>query len=467
MNHDQAFQLKIETWLLRDRLLHPAASTLLDLIADRQTQLSAYPPGRLLLLDADPLNCLATIVACLNTGWDLALGHPTWTQKEQSEATRIVNPTLICRGANTAPGSLPPTDPSPTSTHPFAAGRSIIAIATGGSSGRLRFALHTWQTLTTAAQAQAAGLAPLGTPINSICTLPLFHVSGLMQLIRSLLTDGTWQPIAFRDLLYSGLPPHPTACLSLVPTQLQRLLTVETDWSLADRITWLQQLKVIWLGGAPAWPSLLAEARRLTLPIAPTYGMTETAAMVTRLIPEAFLAGQTGCGSALPHCTISIESDPNYGVKNGELIGKITIDSSSLCLGYWPDQPIESGPFVTDDLGYIDDRGSLHIVGRSSDKIISGGENIFASEVETAIRDSGLVEDVAVIGVPDDRWGEIVIALYVPRDSMTIPDLTLSLSRYKHPKYWISIAELPRNTQGKINRHVLAQMAIDGLIKVI
>jgi o-succinylbenzoate---CoA ligase len=467
MNHDQAFQLKIETWLLRDRLLHPAASTLLDLIADRQTQLSAHHPGRLLLLDADPLNCLATIVACLNTGWDIALGHPTWTQLEQSEATRIVNPTLICRGANTAPGSLPPTDPSPTSTHPFATGRSIIAIATGGSSGRLRFALHTWQTLTTAAQAQSASLAPLGTPINSICTLPLFHVSGLMQLIRSLLTDGTWQPIAFRDLLHSGLPPHPNACLSLVPTQLQRLLTVETDWSLADRITWLQQLKVIWLGGAPAWPSLFAEARRLTLPIAPTYGMTETAAMVTRLTPEAFLAGQTGCGLALPHCTISIESDPNYGVKNGELIGKITIDSSSLCLGYWPDQPIESGPFVTDDLGYIDDRGSLHIVGRSSDKIISGGENIFASEVETAIRDSGLVEDVAVIGMPDDRWGEIVIALYVPRDSMAIPDLTLSLSRYKHPKYWISVAELPRNTQGKINRHVLAQMAIDGLIKVI
>jgi hypothetical protein len=92
-------------WISRDRLLHPAASTLLDLIADRQTHLSAYPPGRLLLLDADPLNCLATIVACLTTGWDIALGHPTWTQTEQSEATRIINQTLTLTSTPTLPPS--------------------------------------------------------------------------------------------------------------------------------------------------------------------------------------------------------------------------------------------------------------------------------------------------------------------------------------------------------------------------
>jgi o-succinylbenzoate---CoA ligase len=276
---------------------------------------------------------------------------------------------------------------------------------------------------------------------------------------------------------------------------------------------------VIWLGGAPAWPSLLTEARRLELPIAPTYGMTETAAMVTRLTPEEFLAGHTGCGPALPHCNISIQFDNNIQTvqsppelgglkpfghtrKGGDAgskneanspsypIGKITIESSSLCLGYWPDQPIELGPFVTDDLGYIDDRGSLHIVGRSSDKIISGGENIFASEVETAIRDSGWVEDVAVVGVPDDRWGEIVIALYKPINyfhnqqnlsNQSPPELgglgcdagsiasslNQTLSRYKHPKYWISVAELPRNSQGKINRQVLIQMAIDYFATII
>lgn len=465
-------QAQFAGWISRDRPIHPAASTLLDLIADRQTQLGAHPPGRLLLLDPEPLNCLATIVASLTTGWDIALGHPTWTKPEQSEATRIINPTLTISGKgewHSPAKPNPKPNPSP-----------LIAIATGGSSGRQRFALHNWQTLTTAAQAQSADLGP----IHSICTLPLFHVSGLMQLIRSLLTDGTWQPIAFRDLLDSGLPPQPNCCLSLVPTQLQRLLTAQTDWSLADRITWLQQLKVIWLGGAPAWPSLLAEARRLELPIAPTYGMTETAAMVTRLTPEEFLAGYSGCGSALPHCNISIQSDANYESKNGELIGKVAIAASSLCLGYWPEQPIELRPFVTDDLGYIDDRGSLYIVGRSSDKIISGGENIFASEVETAIRDSGLVADVAVVGIPDDRWGEIVVALYKPinltHDKQKSSDqsppelgnlggdtgpmaasLNQTLARYKHPKNWISVAELPRNSQGKINHLVLVQMAID------
>jgi o-succinylbenzoate---CoA ligase len=472
-------QAQFAGWIRRDRLIHPAASTLLDLIADRQTQLIAQPPGRLLLLDLDPLNSLATIAASLNSGRDIILGNPTWTQTEQSEATRITTPTLTLSGKGEwhSPPQ-PPQSPNPPTQTP------IIAIATGGTSGKLRFARHTWQTLTTAAAAQTTDLGP----IHSICTLPLHHVSGLMQLIRSLLTDGTWQPIAFRDLLNQGLPPQSDRSLSLVPTQLQRLLTAETDWPIADRITWLQQLKVIWLGGAAAWPSLLAEARRLELPIAPTYGMTETAAMVTRLTPEDFLAGYSGCGSALPHCNISIQSDHKYGSKNDGLIGKITIESPSLCLGYWPEegleQAIKPGSFVTDDLGYIDDRGSLHIVGRSSDKIISGGENIFASEVETAIRDSGLVADVAVVGIPDDRWGEIVVALYQPIDlihdqqkytDQSPPELgdlggdagtiaaslNQTLARYKHPKNWISVAELPRNSQGKINRLVLVQMAID------
>lgn len=447
---------QVAGWVSRDRLLYPAASTVLDLIADRQTQLRACSPGRLLLLDSDPLNCLATIVATLSEGWDIALGHPAWTETEQSEAAQIINPTLSSRGGDDLFSGLPP-GLSPVDYPPPATGQSILAIATGGSSGRLRFARHTWQTLTTAAQAQAADRGP----INSICTLPLFHVSGLMQLIRSLITDGTWQPIAFRDFITLGLAPQPDACLSLVPTQLQRLLTDETTWPLTDRIQWLKQLKVIWLGGAPAWPSLLTEARRLELPIAPTYGMTETAAMVTRLTPEAFLAGHIGCGPALPHCNISIQSDPNYGVQKGESIGKITIDSPSLCLGYWPEQSIEPGPFVTDDLGYIDDRGSLHIVGRSSDKIISGGENIFATEVETAIRESGLVEDVAVVGVPDDRWGEVIVAIYVPGDRPHPPDLSATLARYKHPKHWIAVAALPRNSQGKLNRRTLVKIAID------
>jgi o-succinylbenzoate---CoA ligase len=248
--------------------------------------------------------------------------------------------------------------------------------------------------------------------------------------------------------LESGLlpPPLPDHCfLSLVPTQLSRLLKT-SHWP------WLRQFQAILLGGAPAWESLLAEARELGLPIGPTYGMTETAGQVATLKPLEFLAGQSGCGRPLPHATLTVCDHQGQPVPVGT-VGHLMIQADSLMVGYFPSAPI--GPvFPSDDLACFDAEGYLHILGRSSRKIITGGENVFPAAVEAAIRATDLVQDVCVVGWPDAEWGQIVVAAYVPQPAITAAHIQTALAghlaRYQWPRRWIARSALPRNAQGKI-----------------
>jgi O-succinylbenzoic acid--CoA ligase len=116
--------------------------------------------------------------------------------------------------------------------------------------------------------------------------------------------------------------------------------------------------------------------------------------------------------------------------------------------------------WINDDIGYIDQEGYLTIVGRSSNKIISGGEKIFAEEVEAAIQATGLVRDICVLGKDDRDWGERVVACYVPiDDTVTAAEierrLAGMLARYKHPKDWYRLEAIARNDRGKVDRPTL------------
>ncbi|NER19777.1 MAG: AMP-binding protein [Symploca sp. SIO1C2] len=248
--------------------------------------------------------------------------------------------------------------------------------------------------------------------------------------------------------------------LSLVPTQLARLINL-------DASVWLSGFRTVLLGGAPPWNSLLEEARRYKIPLAPTYGMTETASGIVTLKPEAFLSGNNSSGQVLPHAQVTIRNTTGE-ILNANQTGMITIQADSLALGYYPEaeafnpqSPIPD--FPTDDLGFVDQQGYLHIIGRRSNKIITGGENVFPPEVEAAIQATELVSDVCVIGVPDADWGQMVTAIYVP-NAQTVSHQLLAtaleeqLSSYKRPKNWISVAKLPRNAQGKVNYEQLQAM---------
>jgi o-succinylbenzoate---CoA ligase len=327
--------------------------------------------------------------------------------------------------------------------------RDKIMIPTGGSSGGIKLAVHTWQTL----GHSVAGFREFYQVdrINCVCVLPLYHVSGWLQVMRSLLSGGQLAIASYHDLLTAPehyLPEFNSAdyFISLVPTQLEKLLD--------DRATWLAGFGTVLLGGAPASLGLLDRARSLGIPVALTYGMTETGSQICSLKPAEFLAGNHSCGRVLPHAQIEIINQ------------KISITSSSLMWGYYPLNSERIDRFDPDDFGQIDENGYLSILGRNSDKIITGGEKVFASEINAAILASGLVKDVYTIGIPDVYWGELVVAIYEPIDSWITGELLKSklagsIGKYKLPKYWISIDKIPRNPIGKIEIEKLREIAIE------
>jgi o-succinylbenzoate---CoA ligase len=304
-----------------------------------------------------------------------------------------------------------------------------IMIPTGGTSGQLKLAIHSPATLSAAVQGfqEFYGV----TEINSHCLLPLHHVSGLMQLWRSITTNGH----------FTTNQAVPGSFISLVPTQLQR-------W-LPDRSDWLRSFKTVIIGGAPAATNLLAAARAAQIPLSPSYGATETAAMVAALPVADFLAGALGCGQPLPHVNLRIQP----------VTDRIEIKSPSLMLGYYPNLREPQEYWLTDDLGEFDERGNLQIIGRESQKIISGGEKIFPEQVEAAILATGLVTDVCVLGIPDAEWGDRVVACYVGAVDPLVLQTAVAdrLAAFKCPKAWYALPEIPRNSQGKVDRSRLRQ----------
>jgi len=192
--------------------------------------------------------------------------------------------------------------------------------------------------------------------------------------------------------------------------------------------------------------------------------MTETASQIATLKPDDFLNGKINSGQILPHAQVTICNQQGE-VLPANHIGNITIQTQSLSLGYYPQIVQKQNYLQVDDLGFLDEHGYLNIVGRNSDKIITGGENIYPIEIESAIRATQMVADVCVIGIPDKQWGQALTAIYIPKDTNTsISEIKTAishqLSRFKIPKHWIPLNTLPRNPQGKINRQQLQQIAV-------
>ncbi len=434
-----------ENWLVGH-----SSQALTDLTEQRYQALQRYAtPPTILLAERNPIAFLAGFIAACSARCSIFLGNPDWVDAEWQQVFDLVKPDLIWGDSLPFCRDIPPKSSFPLHSSP------LIMIPTGGTSGKIRFAMHTWETLTASVKGFQRYFAV--DRVDSFCVLPLYHVSGLMQFMRSFLSDGQLVILPWKALEAGeaqSINPQ-SFFLSLVPTQLQKLLDHP------PAIAWLSQFETILLGGAPAWSDLLDAARFYRLPIAPTYGMTETASQIVTLQPKDFLTAKVGAGQALPHAQITIQNEQGDPLATGET-GKITIQADSLMLGYYPhflQQPI----YQPDDLGFFDPYGYLQIVGRDSNKIITGGENVFPAEVEAAIRATKLVKDVCVLGVSDRIWGQAVTAVYVPQtsaisDRQLIKSLEETLSKFKRPKYWISLETLPRNPQGKINQPQLRQI---------
>ena len=405
--------------------------------------IAKYPQKlKVFIVEDNPIKFLAAFMAGVIAGVDLFLCDPAWQQREWQQVLSLVKPDLILGKLTVALS----TTKIWNAWRSHLPDRPLIMIPTGGTSGKIRFAMHSWETLS----ASVNGFQKYFNcqNINSFCTLPLYHVSGLMQFMRSFITGGELVLCPYKavETVELNLDTR-DYFISLVPTQLQVLIESIPDW--------LSRFKTVLLGGAPAGRSLLDTAREYNILIAPTYGMTETASGIVTLKPADFIAGNNSSGRILPHARVTLKPIDNK-------IGSIAISSASLCLGYYP-QLFTSTTLVTDDLGYFDRDGYLHLVGRNSHKIITGGENVFPAEVEAAIFATGLVTDVCVIGIRDRKWGQAVTAVYVPRSNFDLDrvkqQVRSQLANYKQPKKWIKVDRLPRNNRGKINYQQLKAIA--------
>lgn len=269
--------------------------------------------------------------------------------------------------------------------------RDTILIATSGSTGRPKWCRHSIATLGAAADGFVQRFGAQGL-IHSVVVLPQHHVGGIMPVLRSAASQGKVAFASYRQLhSLANLAFDPKqASLSIVPTQLNRLLLQ------SDGPKTLRRFGAIFIGGAASAPALLEKARSLDIPLAPCFGSTETAAMITAMNPADFLQGSSGTGQTMPHATISISPE-----------NRIQVSSQALFKGYLDESPHENNcPFAMPDFGKWDASGSLHILGRADRIIQSGAELVHPNEIEKIVQDLFPGSNPSCIGIPDEDWGE-------------------------------------------------------------
>ena len=252
----------------------------------------------------------------------------------------------------------------------------------------------------------------------------------------------------------------------IVPAALH-LLLVHPDCAKTD----FSRLKYILYGAAPIPLELLRQCIAMFgAGFIQAYGMTETTGTICMLPPEDHSAeGNTrmrSAGKPLPGVEVEVRDGAGTALSVGD-IGELYTRSSNNMLGYWklPEATASTmssdGWIATGDVGYLDEDGYVYIYDRAKDMIISGGENVYPAEVESGIYGHPQVLEVAVIGVPDDKWGEAVKAVCVPKPGQTIdPSSVIGWARerlagFKVPKTIDVIEALPRNASGKILRREL------------
>ena len=401
------------------------------------------------LQTGDPQIFCAVFSALVSSETDLFLFNPSWSQSENEIARKIALPQWVI--SNRSDGTIEVI----TEKFDKKGGDDLeigfrMMIPTGGTSGKVRFAIHSDATLLASVRAFQDFFG-----VDRICThcvLPLYHVSGLMQLVRVMVSRGeiVFGSISnFRESYTSLSAESKSGCfVSLVPTQLHRLLKSESG------IDSLRNYRAIFVGGGAISNDLLELSRSHKLHLSPTYGMTETASMVATLMPDAFLHGKSGQGFPLPHAQLEI-TPLNHRVESRPEVGRILIKSDSLFLGYYNENEKTGERYLTNDLGTMGPSGELFVHGRLDRVIISGGENICLNEVEKAFWESDLLQDVVAFGIEDPEWGSRLCVAYVPKEKELgeeeiLDRLARHLPKVKLPKSWLRLSSLPRNNAGKV-----------------
>jgi O-succinylbenzoic acid--CoA ligase len=293
--------------------------------------------------------------------------------------------------------------------------------------------------------------------------LPMYHMGGLAPVYRSVLygTALSMQRGFGPDATLRALETADATAVSLVPTMLDRLLDAGT----------MPDLRFVLLGGAPCPPDLLQRAQRRDVPVAPTYGMTETASQIATARPEEAREAPDSVGHPLMFAELSVVDDLGAPCEPGEP-GELVVSGPMVTPGYLDDEATTerfvNGGLRTGDRGYRDDDGRVYVLGRADGTIVTGGENVDPEEVCAVLREHPDVADCSVVGLDDEEWGERVGALVVPADGADPSIEALEthcrarLAGYKIPRTIGFATALPRTASGTVDRNAVADRLLGG-----
>jgi fatty-acyl-CoA synthase len=294
---------------------------------------------------------------------------------------------------------------------------------------------------------------------------PLFHIGALSSFVIGALVRGgtivlrrSFDPAAFLD----DLVRYRVNSLFAVPAMLAAAVRVDGFFA-AD----LAALRAIVVAGASVPPSLVREFAEHGIWVEQAWGLTETAPFATHLPRDLTLAKLGSAGMAMPYTQVRVvdllTNEPVAPGRPGELV----VRGPNVTPGYWENPAAtaaafdDEGWFHSGDIGYVDPDGCVFIVDRLKDMIITGGENVYPAEVERAYADMPGIMDIAVVGIPDEKWGETVVAVVSLADesSVTLEALrdygAARLARYKLPHRVKVVEWVPRNASGKLEKPII------------
>ena len=337
----------------------------------------------------------------------------------------------------------------------------LLLVYTSGTTGAPKGAVLTQRSLH---YTVLNGVAHEGFGTGSVVAsvLPLFHVGGLnIQTVPCLFAGGTvvlaerFEPDGLVAIMRRHRPTH----LLLVPAAMEALLGCASLTS-ED----LGSLGALNCGSSIVPEGLIRRFHGLGVRVVQVYGATETGP--TAVVLDYDDADRVGsCGRPAMHCRLRLVDATGTDVAPGRT-GELWLRGPNLFTHYWnrpdeTDRAFAGGWYRTGDLGRVDEDGFVYITGRLRELIISGGENVYPAEVERVLGEHPAVAQAAVIGLPDERWGEVPAAFVVPGAGAPPDAATLEqwceprLAAYKRPREWIFVDDLPRTSLGKVKKHEL------------
>lgn len=350
----------------------------------------------------------------------------------------------------------------------------VLQLYTSGTTGKPKGAVLSHRNITSLTHMMALANDGLYTSDTvNLVVAPLFHIGGAGVAYIGLahgahcLMHAGFDPVAVVETIQSS----GVTTMFMVPAMIGAIVKLVPNVEQYD----FSSLQAIAYGAAPISATLLQEALALfKCDFAQVYGMTETSGTVIALPPEDHqraLNGHphllTACGKPCPGNEVKIIDEQGQTLGPNET-GEICLRSASNMLGYFNREEatkttIQNGWVLTGDAGYIDDEGYIYLRDRLKDMVVSGGENIYPVEVENVLAGLPGVIEVAVIGVPDDKYGEALLAVFALKPDYTIDvDAMVSFCRdklagYKIPRRIELLDALPRNPSGKILKTVLRE----------